>query len=166
MLKKIKGFNDYYISKNGVVEKRNRLKESISYKGYVTVTLNGKQYYLHRLLWETFVGEIPDGYEIDHIDTNPRNNSLENLRLVTHKENCNNKKSLENYSKSNGGKTILNNPKLSKQVVQCNLKGNIINTYPSINEAARQTNIDRSSIVLCCKGKNKTSGGFIWKYLS
>lgn len=105
MFKKIKGFKNYFISKSGVVIKRNVLKQnSRNGKGYVTVTLKGKQRYLHRLLWEAFVGEIPKGYEIDHIDTDPTNNKLENLRLVTHKENCNNKNSLINYSNAFKGR--------------------------------------------------------------
>lgn len=43
--------------------------------------------YLHVLVWETFVGEIPDGYEINHINHVKSDCSLGNLELVTHKEN-------------------------------------------------------------------------------
>lgn len=65
-----------------------------------------KCYYVHRLIWTTFNGEIPEGMEIDHIIPikNGGTDSLSNLRLVTHKENCNNEKSIENYKNSN--KTI------------------------------------------------------------
>lgn len=45
---------------------------------------------LHRLVWETFNGEIPAGMQIDHEDGNPANNALKNLRCVTAKENSNN----------------------------------------------------------------------------
>ena len=45
---------------------------------------------VHRLVWETFVGKIPSGMEIDHQDTHKDNNELSNLKLCTHKENCNN----------------------------------------------------------------------------
>jgi hypothetical protein len=44
-------------------------------------------YRLHRLVWETFVGQIPEGLEIHHKDHNKGNNALKNLALVTHKEN-------------------------------------------------------------------------------
>ena len=49
-----------------------------------------KYYWVHRLVWEAFYGPIPEGMEIDHIDGNPSNNSLSNLRAVDHKTNMNN----------------------------------------------------------------------------
>ena len=45
---------------------------------------------LHRLVWETFKGEILENMQIDHIDGNPANNALDNLKCVTAKENSNN----------------------------------------------------------------------------
>lgn len=50
--------------------------------------LNGKHFSVHRLVWEAFNGEIPDGYEINHIDGDPTNNAISNLEIVTHTENC------------------------------------------------------------------------------
>jgi hypothetical protein len=46
-------------------------------------------YRIHRLVWEAFVGPIPEGYEIHHRDHNCGNNALWNLNCVTHKENVN-----------------------------------------------------------------------------
>ena len=62
--------------------------------GYERVSLcrNGGQKH-HRvatLVYEAFNGPIPEGLEIDHINGNNRDNRLENLRVCTHKENCNN----------------------------------------------------------------------------
>jgi hypothetical protein len=42
---------------------------------------------VHRLVVEAFIGPIPDGKQVNHIDCNPRNNHLENLEIVTPKEN-------------------------------------------------------------------------------
>jgi hypothetical protein len=41
----------------------------------------------HRLVYEAFVGKIPVGYEIDHIDADKHNNDITNLRVVTRSEN-------------------------------------------------------------------------------
>ena len=40
-----------------------------------------------RLVYAYFIGDIPDNYDIDHIDNNPYNNQLSNLRLLTREEN-------------------------------------------------------------------------------
>lgn len=37
----------------------------------------------HRLAWIYMYGAIPEGAEIDHIDRNPGNNAIANLRLAT-----------------------------------------------------------------------------------
>jgi len=70
-----------------------------------------KLFQVHRAIYETFVGEIPDGFQIDHINTVRDDNRLENLRAVTHKENCNNPISIQHNSESLKGNTnALNKP--------------------------------------------------------
>ena len=63
---------------------------------------------LHRLVYELFIGKIPDGYEIDHIDTNPSNNTVTNLRAVTPKENRNNPLTRKHNSDAHKGQTPWN----------------------------------------------------------
>lgn len=102
----------YFACSNGkIYNKRGKEIGKASNKGgYSTVSMKHrdtnivKQYYVHRLIWETFNGNIPEGYEIDHINTNRSDNRLENLRIANHKENCNNSKSIEKYRTSNKGK--------------------------------------------------------------
>lgn len=53
--------------------------------------LRTKSYLCHRLVWELFNGEIPEGLTIDHIDQNPLNNKIENLRCVPNNINVRNK---------------------------------------------------------------------------
>lgn len=46
-----------------------------------------KQFYVHRLVYETWVGEVPKGLDVDHIDGDKTNSKLSNLRLLTRSEN-------------------------------------------------------------------------------
>lgn len=63
--------------------------------GHLRVTLckNGKtkRYSVHRLVLETFIGLCPLGMECRHLDNNPRNNRLDNLKWDTHYNNIQDK---------------------------------------------------------------------------
>lgn len=66
------------------------LKPGLSH-GHFKVILckNKKRYnrYVHRLVLETFVGPCPPKMECRHLDGNPQNNNLENLRWDTRSKN-------------------------------------------------------------------------------
>lgn len=47
----------------------------------------GVLHYIHRLVYETYVGEVPKGKTIDHIDNNPFNNHYTNLQIMTQSDN-------------------------------------------------------------------------------
>ena len=51
-----------------------------------------------------------------------------------------------------------------RPIAQYSLNNKFIATFPSAREAARKLNLDSSSITKCCKGKLKTTGGFIFHY--
>lgn len=52
--------------------------------GYYLNSKTGKR--LHRYVWEKHNGEIPNGYEVHHIDRDKDNNDIENLQLLSKKE--------------------------------------------------------------------------------
>lgn len=59
--------------------------------GYMQINLSKKgkinKEYVHRLVYKTFIGEIPKNKEINHIDHDKSNNRLNNLEIVSRKEN-------------------------------------------------------------------------------
>ena len=62
--------------------------------GYPRITANGRHVKINDMVFATFVGEIPDGFEICNVDGVKTNARLSNLRLVE------NKKSRENSDMS------------------------------------------------------------------
>ena len=107
--KNIKGYEGrYQVSNQGRVRSLNRIitncrgrkqivKEKILkpenvFDGYERVCLfrNGKRkhYRVATLVYEAFNGSIPEGLEIDHINGIRTDNHLDNLRAVSHRDNC------------------------------------------------------------------------------
>jgi hypothetical protein len=84
--------NDCVIYRKDKEGKLVQVKPSINNCGYEFICYGARSIiYVHKLVYETFKGEIPEGMEIDHIDRNKRNNNPDNLRAVTHKENMGNR---------------------------------------------------------------------------
>ena len=49
-------------------------------------------------------------------------------------------------------------------VSQWTKDGKFIQNFKSITEASIQTNTSANGISNCCRGTQKTSGGYVWKY--
>ena len=90
--KDIPNFEGYQVNTEGII--LGRLGNILAHQdcnGYASVHMRvGKRSYrklVHRVVYETFVGIVPKGFEINHKDHNKLNNNLSNLELVTSKEN-------------------------------------------------------------------------------
>ena len=151
------------------------LKPYVVPSGHLQVVLcrNGadhKHKSIHRLVAEAFIPNPENKPCIDHIDTNPKNNNVGNLRWVTIKENCNNEITRSKNSISKSGERNWNFGKRNEQVhnarkVLCFTRdGRFVGEYPSITEAFRRTGISCSNIGVVCSGRRKYAGGYIWKY--
>ena len=150
----------YQISNLGNIMsiRRKRLIKSDRRKdGYIQVHLikdkKMKNFLLHRLVAITFIENYNDYEFINHIDGNKENNSLNNLEWCDRSYNI-----LHAYDNE-----LI---KKRKKVEQYDKDNNLLNIYESIMEASKKTNIDRSNISACCKGKkkHKSAGGYIWRY--
>lgn len=147
-----KGENDCLVSL-----KERILKLYIDSSGYYRVILCKqsiqKKYYIHRLVWSAFNGPIPENMQVNHINEIKTDNRLENLNLMTPKENRNWGTGIERQAK-----------KCSKPVLQFTLDDILVKEYPSIMQAERETGFANQYISVCCKGKYKTAYNFKWRY--
>lgn len=165
--KDIKDYEDEYeVSNLGRVrnKKTKKILKLKKNKGYFRIGLrkNGKRkfYFVHRLVYEAFIGEIPEGYEVNHKDENKENNVLSNIdTLMTRKEN-------NNWGTRNerAKKSLTNHPKKSKPVIQKSLQGDVIKIWVSIHEIERELGFAHTNICFCCNGKYKQAYGYIWEY--
>ena len=154
-----KNNSNYLVSNMGRIRHRikNNLLRPVDTCGYYKIRLSKDgiitDWLVHKLVFYSFYSDIEEkNYCIDHIDGDKHNNKLDNLRKITISENV-----VNAYYSQRTNSNI-------KPISQFSLNGDFISTFPSSKEAARQLNLDSSSIIKCCKGKLKTTGGFIFHY--
>lgn len=155
------------------VKKGKVLKPKISHKTRCQVGLcghNGERWYplVSRLVYQTFTGPIPEGMQVNHIDENPLNNRVDNLNLMTPKENTNWGTGIERRRKScsetmKGRYKYSKNPN-AKAVVQYDKNGNVIKEFDCLKTAAEYYGITYCAIWRHINGKTKFCVDSIWKY--
>ena len=83
---------NYLVSDHGDIFniKRDKMLNKTIHHEYVTAynkISRGGSAFVHRIVYETFVGDIPEGMQINHLDGNKQNNKLDNLELCTASQN-------------------------------------------------------------------------------
>lgn len=175
--KPVKGFEGYYeVSNLGRVKSLSRKVEGVRYgKHYefiikeriVKLGVDNKGYFrypfskngvtttkkIHRVVAEAFLGDIYDK-EVDHINTIRTDNRVENLRIVTSKENCNNPL------------TKVKNAIGHFKPVRCIKQDGTVVEFSSITEAENNGYGKGCSISQCCNGKLRTYHQCRWEYIN
>lgn len=177
-IKRIQGFENYYVSDKGDVfslitynnpsKKIKKLKQYKNWKGYLRIILyKDKTPYnlsVHRLVAEAFLPNPQRKPEVNHKNGIKTDNKIQNLEWATSQEN-----NLHRFKvlKCKPSRPMLNrfgkdNPK-SKKIQQLK-EGRVIAEFYGAFEAERETGIGSRNINACCRGKRKHAGGYQWRY--
>lgn len=136
--------------------------------GYMKVGLGKRKVSVHILVYELFVGRIPDGKDIDHINGNPKDNRVENLRVASKSENMRNpvttarlKKLLHRFQPL-AAKAVMR-PVYGVRVFD----GEKIGPFESLTAAERAVGVDHQSSAHAASHyrRRQTAGGYRWYYV-
>jgi len=146
MWKKIDDY-DYSININGEVrnDKTGKIKKNqMNDKGYYSIMLynNGKCKFfrIHRLLAKYFLPDYQEDMFVDHIDRNPLNNKLDNLRIVNKQQNQCNQTKQKNCSSIYKGVHFDKSRNKWQSYIQMNYKRIHLGRYQTELEAAQKYN--------------------------
>jgi len=150
----IDGTEGYKISNYGRVKNhKGKITNGSNHEsGYLWVSISPKQYLLHRLVAKVFIPNPENKEQVNHIDGNKTNACISNLEWCSNKENS-------QHAHDNGL-----NPN-TKHIIQYDINMKKIKKFKSQIEASKELNISYSSINKCCRGKIKSTNGFIFKFL-
>lgn len=147
------------------------LKQFSDKDGYLFSNLSCCIKRVHRLVAQTFIPN-PDNLPIVlHLDNDPSNNNLDNLKWGTKKENT--KQMWNDWRANNSFQN--NHPNLwkfgwkhpfSKKINQYTLSWEFIRDWYSSMDIQRELWVRRCNICNCCNWIQKTSNWYIWRYVN
>lgn len=166
-----------YVARDGTFTSASRgwspVRGNLEKDGYRRISIDGRHAVAARVVYEVFVERIPDGMEIDHINTVRDDNRVENLRVVTHRDNLLNPLTrprrraacARNGAKgaaAQGRDKVMSTMRLGweahKRRVRVTVRG-ISTEYPTANDAARALGIAASTLRSMVRGTVKRHWG-------
>ena len=155
MWKQVQHHPNYEVSDEGLVRRIGADKPLQGFptkKGYLQVILDDERLYIHILVANHFVqGKDKEHWQVDHKDKDVLNNNASNLRWVTDMENQRNKS---------------NNRKVKNETLNMEFDC-MAEAGEWLVAEGRMKNLNSACSSLCAhlRGKSKSCGRFVWRYL-
>ena len=181
----VPGYDGYFVSNTGIIQSRKRKTPlNLSYvtkkDGYLRAYLckDGKMkaFYVHRVVALAFIENPQNLPFINHKDECKTNNNVDNLEWCTFKYNINYGTGIKRREEHTDHKAVaakIDWYKVLKKrqgptkyrAVQQLKDGNVIATFQSTCEAARETGLWQQSISKAARGELRQTGGYQWKFV-
>lgn len=141
----------------GTMKRKGKLLKPVyNSDGYAGVFLysegKSRRASVHRLVAEHFIDNPKHESEVNHINEDKRDNSVQNLEWVSHADNVRHGTGIARRAKA-----------ISQPVIATDANGTEYR-YGSTAEAARTLGILKGEISRCCRGIYKQYKGMKWRY--
>ena len=170
----------YSITEDGIVYRNpNKTKWLLAIKkpettfdGYIRVRLHKnwthKKYWVHRLVAMTYLDSVEGKTQINHKNWIRDDNRVENLEWCTHFENQRHSWEKLGRVQSEISMEAMRNwnaNKIRKKIMQLTREWILCKIYQSLAGATIITGLPNSSLCNTANWKQKTCGGYLWKYI-
>lgn len=173
----IRGYPNYEIEPDGRVFSKysnKYLKQSMSGSYYSVELFNShgsKRKTIHRMVAEAYIPNPDNLPQVNHKDENKLNNDVSNLEWCTRQYNMTYgtiiKRRVKNTDFTNPfyrENAYKNSMKQRKPVARYTKDGTYIDSFASAAEAQRKLGFASRHITEVCRGKRKSSNGYVWAY--
>lgn len=152
---------DYEINETGEVRRiktGNILKHSLWGHDYEYVfmrdpiTKKNNSYLVHRLVAQAFIPNPDNLPQVNHIDENKSNNSVDNLEWCTNEYN------------NSVGTVRERQGKAHRKPVTAYVNGDKYKTFPSIGAAAQELGVDITAVSYAVRGAGRKCKGYTFEY--
>ena len=159
---------NYEISNTGIIRNIHTgkiVKPGADHKGYLRARLSFKNVKksarIHRMVAIAFISNPGNLPQVNHKDGNKLNNHASNLEWIENHEN------MRHAVINKLTRHVENAGRPRRPVIAREKKTNeVLKRYGSIADAESDTGVVRGNITACCKGRKRSSGGYIWEYES
>lgn len=146
-----------YVSRHNIYSEL-IMKPTQAHNGYMLIGLcdklgKVKRFGVHRIVASAFIGEIPNKYEVNHINGDKTDNRVENLEIVTSSQN-----------QKHAFTTGLQKPTIIGKSVSAFKSGILVGTYKTISGMCRSLSLNRASVWMVMSGKFTQHHGYTFKF--
>ena len=140
----------YEVNENGTIFRNVKSKKQLKikldmhhskigyYATFVCIKNKVRRVMIHTVVAECWLGVRPEGYEIDHIDRNSRNNDYRNLRYVNHSLQMKNRTLSEaTYKRVRQNCMAYTMKEVAVPIEIRNTTTGAVNVFPSMTECAK-----------------------------
>lgn len=147
-----------YIKHGKIINEHHNFVGKSKRSGYYRADLQhksgkSKTHSIHRLVALTFIPNLSNKSQVNHINGIKTDNRVDNLEWVTASENA-------KHCIRIGLKKDFNR----KPIIQLKITGEVVKKYGSTEEASKATGLNRKNICKVVNGENHTAGGYKWKF--
>ena len=165
--KPILGLDGYFAGSDGKIYSQKSkgflaLKPYTNKSGYYIISIKRHTFILHRLVAQTFIPNPDNLPEVNHKNGVKTDNNIKNLEWCTRLENT--RHSFRELGRKSSMTGRIGKKSPYSKIIQQIKDDKVIKEFFGAHDVERKLGIKHQNISFCCRNRNRTAGGYYWRY--